>query len=182
MHHFNFKSLTFYSIAIGSVLLLFKTVTTYGEKNLKAPPQINGRYRIVLAEKLSPCNQSNPILLNIYQSGIYLNGYLSPANTSTENFSTVSQTNQSLTGKYQNSTASLSGQVSDFVLCNNANIETQANTNQNKNSRSSISLYMQLVEQENLIGQIKVGSFPKAVKFTATSQQYQQQSEQSSSY
>ncbi|MDM9382195.1 hypothetical protein QUB80_15940 [Chlorogloeopsis sp. ULAP01] len=177
MHHFNFKSLSFYSIAIGSVLLLFKTVTTYGEKNLQAPPQINGHYRIVLTEKLSPCNQSNPILLNLYQSGIYLNGFLSSANTSTEKLSAVSQANQYLTGKYQNSTASLSGQVSDSVLCNNANIETQANTKQKKNSRSPIRLYMQLVTQENFTGQIIVGNFPKAVKFTATLQQYREKSQ-----
>jgi hypothetical protein len=177
MHHFNFKSLTFYGIAIGSVLLLFKTVTVYGEKNLQAPPQINSRYRIVLAEKLSSCNKLEPIILNIHQSGIYLNGFLSPANTNTETISFASQTNQSLTGKYQNQTVSLSGQISSSILCNHTNLETQVNTNQKNNSRQSISLYMQLVDQENLIGQITVNGFPKLVKFTAISLQAQEKSE-----
>jgi hypothetical protein len=37
MSHFNAKTLSFYGIAIGSVLLLFKTVSAYGETKLKAP-------------------------------------------------------------------------------------------------------------------------------------------------
>ncbi|QFS47250.1 hypothetical protein GXM_04740 [Nostoc sphaeroides CCNUC1] len=52
MNHFNLKSLIFYGVAISSVLVLFKTVTVYGENNLKAPPAINGRYRLTLSENL----------------------------------------------------------------------------------------------------------------------------------
>lgn len=59
MSHFNLKSLAFYGVAIGSVLVLFKTVTAYGESNLKAPDKIGGIYRLE-AQNLPEC-----IFLNI---------------------------------------------------------------------------------------------------------------------
>ena len=62
MNNLNFKSLGFYGIAITSVLLLFKTVTAYGETNLKAPPVINGSYRLALDQNLSNCQPPEPLL------------------------------------------------------------------------------------------------------------------------
>ncbi len=79
MNNLNFKSLGFYGIAITSVLLLFKTVTAYGETNLKAPPVINGSYRLALDQNLSNCQPPEPLILNIQQSGIYFNAFLLPA-------------------------------------------------------------------------------------------------------
>ena len=73
--HFNFKSLTFYGVAIGFVLILFNLVTRYGEANLKAPARIDGRYRLSIAQ-LPDCLKSADPVLTIQQSGIYLNGFL----------------------------------------------------------------------------------------------------------
>jgi hypothetical protein len=82
MSHFNVKTLSFYGIAIGSVLLLFKTVSAYGETKLKAPPNINGSYQLIQAENLPACFQDRQLTLNVEQSGIYLFGNLSLKNTS----------------------------------------------------------------------------------------------------
>lgn len=76
MSHFNAKTLSFYGIAISSVLLLFKIVSTYGETKLKAAPNINGTYELAKAENLPQCLQNRQLVLNIEQSGIYLFGNL----------------------------------------------------------------------------------------------------------
>jgi hypothetical protein len=76
MSHFSVKTLSFYGIAIGSVLLLFKTVSAYGETKLKAPPHIDGSYQFTQAENLPSCLQGQKLQLNVDQSGIYLFGNL----------------------------------------------------------------------------------------------------------
>ncbi|BAZ46728.1 hypothetical protein NIES4102_37680 [Chondrocystis sp. NIES-4102] len=73
MSHFNAKTLSFYAIAIGSVLLLFRTVSVYGETKLKAPINIDGSYQFIEAD-LPSCLQDQQLQLNIEQSGIYLFG------------------------------------------------------------------------------------------------------------
>jgi len=85
MSHFNLKSLTFYGVMIGSVLILFNAVTAYGEKSLKAPPKISGTYELT-SSKLPDCLQSEKINLIIKQSGIYVFAHLDlspPDNPST---------------------------------------------------------------------------------------------------
>lgn len=77
MSHFNAKTLSFYGVAISSVLLLFKTVSAYGETNLEAPPNINGTYQFIQTENLPDCLQEKQLNLNIEQSGIYLFGNIS---------------------------------------------------------------------------------------------------------
>lgn len=79
MSHFNAKTLSFYGIAIGSVLLLFKTVSAYGETKLKAPPNIDGSYQFLQAENLPACLQDQQLTLNVEQSGVYLFGNLAIA-------------------------------------------------------------------------------------------------------
>jgi hypothetical protein len=76
MSHFNVKTLSFYGIAIGSVLILFKTVSAYGETKLKAPLHIDGSYQFTQAENLPACLQGQQLKLNVDQSGIYLFGSL----------------------------------------------------------------------------------------------------------
>jgi hypothetical protein len=76
MSHFNAKTLSFYGIAIGSVLLLFKVVSTYGETRLNAAADINGIYQFASAENLPDCLQEKQLNLNIEQSGVYLFGNL----------------------------------------------------------------------------------------------------------
>lgn len=79
MGHFNLKSLTFYGVMIGSVLVLFKIVSVYGESSLKAPPNIAGNY-LLEKENLPDCLKSEKLSLAIAQSGIYLTGRLTTQN------------------------------------------------------------------------------------------------------
>lgn len=158
MNHSNFKSLAFYGIAIVSVLLLFKTVSTYGETYLKAPTAIKSRYRLVWAEDLANCKKSQDLILNIQQSGIYLNAYFLPVDTNyeiTRNY----QTNDSLTGILRNKKLILSGKVDRGIFCNIA-----SNHNLNLNSAT---LQMQLVKPGNFIGKLTVNSSQRSFKVTA---------------
>lgn len=68
LHYF-----AFYSVTITLVLILFRFISAYGEKNLKVPPSINGSYRLKL-QQLPQCFTENKVkvTLNIEQSGVYL--------------------------------------------------------------------------------------------------------------
>ncbi|PSB10259.1 hypothetical protein C7B62_10070 [Pleurocapsa sp. CCALA 161] len=79
MSHFKIKTLSFYVIAISSVLFLFKIVSTYGETRLNAAADINGSYQFASAENLPDCLQGKQLNLNIEQSGVYLFGNLEVA-------------------------------------------------------------------------------------------------------
>lgn len=76
MSHFSPKTLSFYGVAIGSVLLLFKTVSAYGETKLKAPPHIDGSYQFLQTENLPDCLKDQQLKLTVEQSGVYLFGNL----------------------------------------------------------------------------------------------------------
>lgn len=117
MKHFNFKSLAFYGVAIGSVLILFKVVTAYGETNLKAPTPISGSYGLQ-AQNLPNCPKTSELILDIQQSGIYLNGSLLPANVNAQQ-ARSSEKSPSLTGKINNQQLTLAGTVSKSIICNN---------------------------------------------------------------
>ena len=157
MNHFNLKSLTFYGVAITSVLVLFKTVTVYGEKNLKAPPPINGQYRLTLSENLPNCEKSDTLTLNIQQSGIYLNASVLPANANVD-----TDEKHSLAGIFRNQQLNLSGKVSKSILCN---IPRPQNDPLN-----SVTIQMQLVDKSNMTGQLTVNGIPQPLKFTAVPQ------------
>jgi hypothetical protein len=96
MNHFSLKSLSFYGVAIASVLGLFKIVTLYGETRLTASPPIAGSYRLTPSGE-SSCLGKNPRIA-IEQSGIYLRGTLSTAETSV-----------SLDGRFQGVSLQLQG-------------------------------------------------------------------------
>lgn len=120
MSHFNLKSLSFYGIAIGSVVLLFKVVTAYGE-TLKAPPPIDGIYRLN-AQKLPKCLQSADLVLIIQQSGVYLNGVLLAIDKNSEKQNTslssiLAEENPSLNGRFQNQKIFLSGTTNKLDIC-----------------------------------------------------------------
>ncbi len=115
MSHFNLKSLAFYGIAIGSVAVLFKLVTAYGETNLKAPPAIAGNYRFD-ANNLPECLKSDALVLTIEQSGVYLNGNLRSGN-SVSYTKTTAEEKSSLAGKWENQGLSLSGLVPNLAGC-----------------------------------------------------------------
>ncbi|MCC5615196.1 hypothetical protein LC605_08930 [Nostoc sp. CHAB 5836] len=157
MNHFKFKSLAFYGVAITSVLLLFKTVTIYGEKNLKAPPPVNGQYRLTLAENLLNCEKSDTLTLNIEQSGIYLNASVLSA---TDN----GDTNQkhSLAGIFRNQQLNLSGKVGSSILCN---IPRPQNDPLNL-----VKIQMQLVDKGNMTGKLTINEIQQTRIFTAIPQ------------
>jgi hypothetical protein len=150
MNHFNSKSLIFYGVAIGSVLLLFKIVTTYGEKNLQASAVLNSRYRINWTQNLPNCQQSEPLTLDIQQSGIYLNAFLVPTNATTDK-----EKRLYLTGILKNQQLNLKGKIDQAILCDIA-------------PPKSIQAQMQLVDQGHLQGQLIISSISQTLEFNAT--------------
>jgi hypothetical protein len=66
------KLLLFYGGTLAFVVVLFQGVTHYGDTRLVASPNINGRY--LSTEAMPGCPESTRVLLNILQSGVYLNG------------------------------------------------------------------------------------------------------------
>jgi hypothetical protein len=127
MSHFNLKSLAFYGVAIGSVLVLFKTVTAYGESNLKAPNKIGGVYRLesqnlpaCLRSAVGSATQSKDLVVNIEQSGIYLFGDLSSKSeteTETEEKNESDRLHVPLEGRLEKSGLSVSGKLNKLNSC-----------------------------------------------------------------
>ncbi|MEH2070981.1 MAG: hypothetical protein V7K47_22950 [Nostoc sp.] len=161
MNHSNFKSLAFYGVAIASVLLLFKTVTAYGEDNLKAPAKVSDRYRLTLAENLPNCEKSNTLILNIEQSGIYLNASLSPTNANAD-----TDKKHSLIGILRNQQLNLSGKVNSSTLCNIRHSRNEP--------LKSVTIQMQLVNRGSTLGQLTLNGIPQTLKFTAVPEKVQE--------
>lgn len=152
MNHFKIQSLMFYGIAIGSVLILFKVVSAYGETNLKAPTSIDGFYRLTLAQNYLPnCPKSSNLILDIQQSGIYLNGSLLPASSNAQQ-ARSGEKRPFLTGKMSNQQLSLAGTVPRSTLCNNQSQQVSIQS---------------LVDKENLLGKLTLNTIPTEFKFTA---------------
>lgn len=155
MSHFNLKSLAFYGIAIGSVVLLFNAVTAYGNANLKAPAKIGSRYRIN-AQNLPGCLKSEALFLDIQQSGIYLSGFLLPAKNNPQ-LETLAAEKPSLTGQLSYPNLDLSGSVPWVPNCHQPN-----------GSGRPIRVKIQgVVQGEILTGQIVLNSTPIVAEFTA---------------
>ncbi len=150
-NHFKFQSLIFYAVAIASVLILFKVVTAYGETNLKAPAPIDGLYRLTLAQNLPNCPKSSNLLLDIQQSGIYLNGSLLPASSNAQQ-ARSGEKRPSLTGKISNQQLTLAGTVPRSTLCNNQPQQVSIQS---------------LVQKENLAGKLTLNTIPTEFNFTA---------------
>ncbi|MEG4056598.1 MULTISPECIES: hypothetical protein [unclassified Microcoleus] len=154
MNHLSLKSLAFYGIAIGSVLLLFKLVSAYGESNLKAAPAIGGSYRFD-AKSLPECLKSDVLVLTIEQSGVYLSGNLRSG--SREGREKTAQEKPSLFGKWETQGLNLSGTVANLAGCSDSTA-----TGQN----SSVKM-RGIVEQESLKGKISLTDKTAATDFTA---------------
>ena len=155
MNHLSLKSLAFYGIALGSVSLLFKVVTAYGETNLKAPPAIAGSYRFD-DKSLPECLTSDSLVLTIEQSGVYLSGNLRSGSSEGELEKTAAET-PSLVGKWETQGLSLSGAVPNLTGCSDSTA-----TGQN----SSVKL-RGIVEKESLKGKISLTDKAAATDFTA---------------
>ncbi|MFB8787659.1 MAG: hypothetical protein U7123_02105 [Potamolinea sp.] len=147
MSHFTLRSLAFYGAAIGSVVTLFSFVSAYGNANLKAPPAIDGHYRLN-AEKLPGCLQTEELELIIQQSGEYLNAALLPEGTIDKK---AIPRKLLLAGKLQNQQLSLSGPIPQLTSCG-------------KKSLVQITGKMQA---KNLAGTITLNSLPKPTQFIA---------------
>lgn len=156
--HFSFKSLSFYAVAIGSVLILFNVVTSYGESKLKAPSSIGGRYRLAFANSLPGCAKPEPLLLQVAQSGVYANGVILPASTTTEN-PMSGQERLTLTGLFKDRQLNLSGTVPQAVLCN-----------QSSRSGTKVVDINSRIEGDKIVGEIALDSQPQKTQFTAQKQ------------
>ncbi|MBW4643422.1 MAG: hypothetical protein KME23_10600 [Goleter apudmare HA4340-LM2] len=158
MHDFNFKPLALYGVAISSVLLLFKTVTIYGENHLQAPPQISDRYHLLMSKNLPNCEKSQDLILNIQQSGIYVNAFLWSPNSNAKNH-VINHHNNSLTGILRNQQLHVTGKIHRANLCK---IHHPQDT-----SIHSATMRMQLTEKYIFTGQLTINSIPSILKFTA---------------
>lgn len=167
MNHLKFQSLAFYGVAIGSVLILFKVVTTYGEANVKAPAPIEGRYRLALEGSIPNCSPVSNLVLGIQQSGIYLNGFLSPAQISQD--SSTAAEKSSLTGALNNQQLLLSGKVPTNLCSNPAAWDA-----------NSVTIQAQ-IQKESLAGKL-VLSASKEFKFTALRENPPQSTQNSSNH
>ncbi|MEZ2227481.1 MAG: hypothetical protein ACBR12_07320 [Microcoleus sp.] len=156
MSHFNIKTLTFYGIAIGSVTLLFKVVTAYGETNLKAAPAIAGSYSFD-AKNLPECLKSDDLVLTIEQSGVYLSGNLKSNNNSVDRQKTNPE-KPTLAGKWENQGLSLSGAVPNLTGCGKSTGD---------GSQNSLVKLRGVVEGESLKGKISLVENAVATDFMA---------------
>ncbi|AFY77028.1 MAG: hypothetical protein IGR93_20595 [Hydrococcus sp. C42_A2020_068] len=150
--HFNLKSLTFYGVMIGSVLVIFKTITAYGENYLKAPSSVAGNYRIN-ARALPECFDQETLNLNLEQSGIYLFGNLS-----------TNEQKIILDGKINGEQVFLSGKADRIAQCQITN----------KNPGIEIKGRAQ---EKTFIGAIRWNANPQGINFTGTLETLPTQSE-----
>lgn len=107
------KFLAFYGSTLVLVLLLFRWITTYGEANLQAPPNLSGRY---MSTTVPPgCPADYQLVLTLEQSGIYLNGDLAlEQGQQTVRSAAHAPT---LKGRWQKGQIALTGRTSAFATC-----------------------------------------------------------------
>jgi hypothetical protein len=82
---FSIKSIGLYSLAIGSSIVFFHLVTSYGEAHLQAPPAVAGVYTIADSQKLPDCLRHPQLALDLQQSGVYLTAHLTTDSTNPPN-------------------------------------------------------------------------------------------------
>lgn len=122
--------LIFYGATILVVLGLFRLTSAYGESNLKAPPNLNGRYLSTAA--LPGCPETSRIAVTIQQSGVYLNGALELQQEGTKP-PPLQPEYLTLNGRWQQQ-LTLLGQTNALTTCQNnlaqANIALQGTITQ----------------------------------------------------
>ncbi len=153
--HFNLKSLQLYGAMIGSVLVLFKAVTAYGETRLQAPQLVAGNYQIEL-QSLPECLGTGNINLNLEQSGIYLFGNL-----------LIKEQEIILDGKFHDGQISLSGKANQIAECE---ISDAPNAERGIEIEGS-------TQDKKFLGEIRWNSSPQGIQFTGTLKQKPVQSE-----
>jgi hypothetical protein len=158
---FNFKFFTISGVAIATVIIIFKTVTAYGENNLSATPLINKTYHLSTTQNLPNCEKINTLVLNIQQSGIYLNASLQPLTNKTDIPKPLS-----LRGLLNNQQLELSGNIDNSIFCQ---IPEQSN-----NPTQQITLQISKINQKNLHSKITINNLSQTLEFTALPQTDQQ--------
>ncbi len=161
MNHFNFKSLAFYGVAIGSVVILFKVVSTYGEANLKAPPAIGGNY-LIDTKNLPECLKADKLVLNIDQSGIYLFSSLVSVKENVPETKSADAA-PSLHGLLNGQNLNLEGTIPHLAGCPNGTHSPEASGQ----TRPLIVKIVGQVEKKAITGEIILSFSPEAAKFTA---------------
>ncbi|MDX2213109.1 MAG: hypothetical protein SFY66_07455 [Oculatellaceae cyanobacterium bins.114] len=168
--HFQPKSLLFYGTMIGSVTILFRFTSAYGETHLKAPPNINGHY--LISEPLAGCSESDRLMLVIQQSGVYINGTLTlveAETTASSQANTLTEENPSLAGRWKDQAITLSG-TTKLADCQ---LEAQSSSN----AAIPVTLEGNLTGEpvKELTGQLTLGSTQLA--FTAEREMRETKSE-----
>jgi hypothetical protein len=153
--HFNFKSLKLYGIMIGSVLVLFKAVTAYGETRLKAPQLVAGNYQLDF-QSLPECLGRGNISLNLEQSGIYLFGTL-----------LIKEQKIELDGKFNDGQISLFGQANRIAECE---------ISDEPKEKRGIAIEGS-TQDKKFLGEIRWNSSPQDIDFTGTLEEKPVQSE-----
>lgn len=106
MKFFSVKSLSFYTGSIVFVVGLFSITTRYGDAYLRPAPTVTGRYEVTESSAPELLNQ----ILEIAQSGNYINATLIPKNQEKQSLSDDPMTNQHfLSGSRSKSEWSLAG-------------------------------------------------------------------------
>jgi hypothetical protein len=109
----------FYGGMVLFVVVLLQAVTAYGERNLKAQPNISGRYVSTTAPP--GCPDRDRLVLDVQQSGIYLNVFLMMQQAdSIQPTETNSEKHPTFTGTWQHPQVSLAGKTDVFAGCTTA--------------------------------------------------------------
>lgn len=139
-------NLIFYVATLLTVLVLFQLTTAYGEANLQAPPNLNGRY---LTDAAAPgCPPDSRLALTIQQSGRYLNAALELVTPNAPTSSPLPSSAFSLQGDWQQQ-ISLAGAAPDLASCQQpTDLMLQANFQSASGQASSLT-------PANLTGQIQ---------------------------
>lgn len=148
MNHFTPKSLIFYAVAIGSVVLLFNRVTAYGNRNLQASQNIEGNY-LINAKNLPQCLKSDDLALKLQQSGVYLVGSLT---NNLRQAAASAEERPTLTGEWRGGQLSLKGPLKNEACPENTQVAIAGS-----------------LTQKALNGQLNLNAEPP-VKFTAQRQ------------
>ena len=142
--NFNFnldlRILAFYGGAIATVIILFKSITVYGENYLHPPAPLKNLYLLTLTQ-IPDSKQINPVLLKIQQSGIYVNAALLPATENAEKFKQLS-----LSGLLNKQELNLSGKINAGILCQNFA--------HSENHLSPATLRLSFAQEKEIIGQL----------------------------
>lgn len=156
MHRSQLRFLLFYGGTLAIVILLFRSVTAYGEANLITPPTLNEHY---LSTTAPPGCEPSRVRLTIQQSGIYLNGAIH-LQSETETTAKVSHIPERLTliGRWQEQLI-LNGRTQAFTACPFSLIDPQ----------QPITLQATLNPDQSLTGQIQQAN--AVWTFTAQPQQ-----------